>query len=148
MRFTKHVLLVTTLFAAALAPPALARPATPGAGGEDCPNERCCNVRVRFEYSGEKRRCGLGIRIFGVGGSIMGEVCWDHETKIPAHQENHGVYGAGSKCVKERDLTVQTRDCKCGGLMLPILETGFPFKCVCGEYKDSGTVEDFETLEC
>ena len=121
-----------------------------GIGGEEipCANERACNIPVQFHYGGKTWKCGVGIKILGVGGAIYGEICFQHETMIPAHQECHGVANEGTRCVKEDDILVKTRDCKCGGLMLPFLDTGFPLKCECGDYYYSGTIEDFMTEDC
>jgi len=113
-----------------------------------CVDTAASQVEVSIIKHGDSERCGVGIVIFGVGGSLIGSKCSEHETRTPAHQACEGEVNAGTKCVPETSLAVETRDCKCGGLVIPWIEIGIPTTCVCGDWTNSGTVEDMKTALC
>lgn len=114
----------------------------------ECPNTSASQVDVEFQAHGELKTCGLGFVIFGIGGAILGENCPEHETRVPAHQECRGAENAGTKCSKDTDLAVETRECACGGLVIPGIRIGIPTTCSCEGWYKSGTVEDFRTERC
>jgi len=116
--------------------------------GSVCANVKATQVDAEFETSGVPKTCGLGIVIFGVGGSIVGEKCYPLETTVPAHQTCQGEANFGTYCAPDGRIQVDSRECRCGGLVLPFLNTGIPAKCICKDADTQGTVEDFETKEC
>ncbi len=123
---------------------------TPSPSGTDptCIGQRACQVESKVTTGGTTSTCGVAIRILGVGGGILGATCHEFETKTPAHQVCHGASAEGMKCVPDSVLQVMTRECSCGGLVVPIINTGFPVSCDCGDWSADGTVEDFKTVKC
>ncbi|MEZ5979068.1 MAG: hypothetical protein R3F34_12705 [Planctomycetota bacterium] len=114
----------------------------------DCPNEQASQVEAIFKNSNDAETCGLGIKILGYGGSIVGERCPRWEKIVPAHQVCRGEALHGHFCTKERDIAVRVRTCECGGLVIPFIETGLPVSCECSAWFDAGWVEDMETVLC
>lgn len=122
--------------------------ASPGAFAQRCPNEQATSVSASFTVSPQFETCGIGVRIFGVGGSILGEKCHRWEAETPAHSVCSGAPLADHRCVPRALLDVRTRTCECGGLVLPFIETGFPVSCECSDWRVSGTVLDHTTIAC
>ncbi len=118
------------------------------AKADTCPDQKASQVDGKFTQFGNKKVCGLGIVIFGVGGSIIGEDCWQVEMKTPAHQECLGEPLPDHYCEKQGELQVEVRTCKCGGLVIPGIQVGFPTDCVCSDWTNFGSVEDFQTDYC
>lgn len=118
------------------------------ASAGDCPDTKATDVPGRVEASARAERCGIGIKIFGIGGAIIGTRCPRHEIATPAHATCAGEALTGHRCVKKADYVVARRECRCKGLVIPLIETGFPTSCRCGAWKRFGTVEHFQTLEC
>ncbi|WP_145183204.1 hypothetical protein [Planctomycetes bacterium Pla163] len=114
----------------------------------DCPDEQATDVPGRVEASTRAERCGIGLKIFGIGGTIIGTRCPRHEIATPAHATCAGEKLAGHRCVKKGLVPVSRRECSCKGLVIPLIDTGIPTSCRCGAWKRFGTVENFETLEC
>lgn len=116
--------------------------------GAPCPNQKATHVRVEIEERGRTRTCGVGIKILGIGGSIIGVKCPRFEVRTPAHQTCKGEPVEGMKCVPDGVLIVEVRECNCGGLMLPYIHTGLPTHCTCGDWRAAGQVETFRTASC
>lgn len=116
--------------------------------GAPCPNKRATNVEAEVKERGRARTCGVGIKILGVGGSIIGSRCPRFEIKIPAHQTCKGDPAEGMKCIPDGVLRIEIRECNCGGLIIPYLNTGLPTTCTCGDWGDGGQVETFRTVSC
>lgn len=117
-------------------------------GGTQCPNQKASLVPARVEFSGGYRRCGLGLTVFGVGGAIIGDRCYKFETLYPAHAACQGETAEGTRCVPDSVAPVLLRECECGGLILPGLNTGIPTRCTCDEWRNAGTVETSKTVAC
>jgi len=132
------VLLITALFSDHSAAQA----------GQGCSNTKATQVPVEVTKSGSSERCGIGLVIFGFGGAIIGSKCKQFETMTPAHQTCSDEASLGNSCVLEGTEKVQTRECSCGGLVIPGIEIGIPTSCVCGDWYPNGTVEDFKTAPC
>ncbi len=115
---------------------------------DDCPNVMASQVEAEYNYHGKPERCGVGIEILGVGGAIFGDLCYPYQSRVPAHQECMGKKNPGTRCVKDRDLIVRTRECDCAGLVIPWIKIGIPVSCECDDWYDDGTVEDFKTVPC
>ncbi len=113
-----------------------------------CPDQRASQVDGKITQAGQMKVCGIGLVIFGVGGAIVGEDCWQFELKTPAHQECLGEPLPDYYCEKQGDLPVEMRTCKCGGLVIPGIQIGIPTECVCSEWSILGHVEDFQTAYC
>lgn len=117
----------------------------------DCNNLLAVNEGPEIIDDGGDRTCGVGLVIFGFGGSIWGEKCPKVQHKIPAHQVCQIVelpIPNVFHCQKEMNVPVYTRENDCGGAVIPYLEVGIPTNCVYGEWKENGSVEDFETKHC
>lgn len=128
---------------------ALCAPATLARGHDvDCADVKASQVSAMVNYSGTPKTCGVGIVIFGVGGSIVGEKCYPLVTTTPAHQECMGEPNEGTRCVLEGTLEVKAKQCECGGLVVPFIKIGIPAVCACTDTTGGGTVEDFETMTC
>ena len=115
--------------------------------GNDCHDVRASQVDARIDNLGESQRCGLGIRIFGLGGGIFGPSCPDKKATYPAHQVCRGEVNPGTRCVPEGRLPVVVEDCECSratvlgtGLLLP--------SCNCHNVPDESHVEDARTEAC
>jgi hypothetical protein len=116
---------------------------------QGCMHQKATQVDSKTEDDGATKSCGLiGIRIFGWGGALFGEDCPEKKVTTPAHQECRGEKVPNFNCIKEGTLDVLVKDCDCGGLILPVLDTGIPLTCNCGPEHKEGTVEDFETVNC
>jgi len=120
----------------------------PARADSGCADTKATQVDVEITKSGDAHRCGIGIVVLGVGGGLFGPRCVEHETRTPAHQACMGEANKGTKCVPETTLGVETRDCHCGGLVIPGIEIGIPTTCVCSDWFASGTVEDMKTVLC
>lgn len=117
----------------------------------DCNNLIAVNQDPEIIDDGGDRTCGVGLVIFGFGGSIWGEKCPKVQHKIPAHQVCQSVelpIPDVFHCKKELNVPVYTRENDCGGAVIPYIEVGIPTSCIYGEWKENGDVEDFETLHC
>lgn len=125
-----------------------ATPRPNGDLGTPCPNKMASDVAMEIQDRGGTRKCGLGIRILGIGGSIVGVDCPRVQVLVPAHQKCQGADGEGMKCVTDGTKPVERRECGCGGLMIPYIKTGLPFSCECGEWLNGGQVENFKTAMC
>lgn len=112
-----------------------------------CPNQRATQVDARTYWTGEVERCGIGIRILGIGGSIFGPRCGERKVFEPAHQVCRGEDNPGTACLPSRTIELQTEECHCAdktvlgtGILLP--------SCECSPGGVGGTVEDFSTVPC
>ncbi len=117
----------------------------------DCNSLIAINKQPTVVDEGGTRTCGVGLVIFGVGGSIWGEKCPKIQHKTPAHQVCEIVQLPIPDifhCQKEQNLPVYTRENSCGGAVIPYIEVGVPTTCNYGEWKENGDVEDFETVPC
>lgn len=113
-----------------------------------CPNQKASQVRSEVKNIGDAKTCGIGIVVFGIGGGIFGETCHPTKHTYPAHQVCNGEYGDHMRCTLEQSLDIKEEKCKCGGLVLPILQTGIPTSCVCSDNGPRGSIEDFKTEAC
>jgi hypothetical protein len=118
------------------------------ASARDCPDQKATNVPPQVIESGDKETCGLGIQIFGIGGSIIGESCpkWLH--LIPAHSDCLGDALVGYECRPVGTFAVQRQSCDCGGLVLPFIETGIPTSCECTDPVNAGGYITYGTFAC
>lgn len=114
----------------------------------ECPNTKATQVGASVRYVGEPKKCGLGLVVLGVGGGLVGDKCHPTVFTTPAHQDCTGATNDGTRCVPEGTMNVEKKECKCGGLVLPIFEIGIPTTCHCDPPVNSGTVEDFKTELC
>lgn len=115
----------------------------------DCPNIQAMQVNTKVVTTGDSERCGLGIQVFGFGFAFFGELCPDKKETIPAHQVcDYETEAKGKNCLFEVSLETIVEECDCGGLVLPLLDTGIPTSCKCEIMPMGGTVEDFKTVEC
>jgi hypothetical protein len=112
-----------------------------------CPDVRATQVDAHTENGGATHRCGLGFKLFGLGGGLFGPECPERTFTYPSHQECNGDYSPGTRCVPEGDMQVTAKECHCDratifgtGLLLP--------SCSCHETNDGGEVEDAETILC
>jgi hypothetical protein len=113
-----------------------------------CPHTRASQVNA-FTYDlGPSRRCGVGLYLFGFGGAILGELCPAFRMFHPAHQVCLGEHADDMRCEPEGPLEVKRKSCSCGGLVIPVIDTGVPTSCVCDNETAAGTVEDFRTVLC
>lgn len=118
------------------------------AAANDCPDQKATNVPPEIIVSADKKTCGLGIQIFGVGGSIIGESCpaWMH--LIPAYSDCLGDELVGHECRPLGTVAVQVQRCDCGGLVLPFIETGIPTTCECTDPVSAGGYITYGTYAC
>ena len=117
-------------------------------GQEPCPDVRASQVDGKVQWVGEVVRCGIGFRIFGLGGGIFGPRCPEEKHHIPAHQVCQGEPNDGTRCVPAGTLEIEKDECECSSAT--ILGTGLLFpSCNCAESGlSAGTVEDFATERC
>jgi hypothetical protein len=115
---------------------------------DDCPDQKATNVPPEVIESADKKTCGLGIQIFGIGGSIIGESCpkWMHF--IPAHSDCLGAALVGYECRPVGTFAVERQVCDCGGLVLPFIETGIPTTCECSDPVNAGSYITYGTYVC
>jgi hypothetical protein len=113
----------------------------------DCANTKASQVDARVVPGGSVRRCGIGIRIFGIGGGVFGPRCPEKKFTYPSHQECRGENALGSFCEPEGTLPVTVEECECGtatllgtGLLIPI--------CDCDSGGTAGHIEDARTSPC
>jgi hypothetical protein len=116
--------------------------------GKACPDEQATDVPASHLKSTEYERCGLGVKLFGVGGAILGPKCYEYEVRTPAHQKCMGDLLEDHQCVVEGEVDEEVRYCECGGLVIPGIKTGIPIACVCGDWERLGRIEDFMTQKC
>lgn len=117
----------------------------------DCNQLVAAPVDATVKEEGGSRTCGVGLVIFGVGGSIWGEKCPKIQHKSPAHQVCKYIelpVPAVFHCQKQGELPVFTRENDCGGAVLPYIEVGIPTSCIHGPWIENGHLEDFETVTC
>jgi len=112
-----------------------------------CPDVRATPVPARVDRSTDTRRCGFGIRIFGLGLSLFGPECPDKKFIYPAHQECKGDAHPGFLCTPGGFLDVEVEDCDCGeatvfgtGLLIP--------SCDCLAGGVAGHVQDASSGVC
>lgn len=105
-------------------------------------------TQAQVKVDGGYERCGLGLQILGIGGAIWGEKCPRHEIAIPAHTHCVGSDTAALDCVVNHWAPVQRRSCDCDGLVIPLLETGIPTKCVCTDWVEFGQVPVHVAVPC
>ena len=143
MTIRKQLFLAVLLTGLAL----LGSPARGASNG--CSDTKATQVDIAYTQQGSTERCGLGIVIFGFGGALIGSKCSQFEVKTPAHQICEGEPAEGMNCEFETAMTVEQRECHCGGLVIPGIEVGIPTTCVCDDtWGYGGTVEDFKTTSC
>ena len=112
-----------------------------------CPDVRASQVDARETVSGDSPRCGIGIRIFGLGGGLFGPRCPETTFTYPSHQECLGESAPGNLCLAGDSMTVLRRRCECSELTL--LGTGFLSPvCDCNEDNQGGEVQDASTQNC
>jgi|GEM_PF-6111357 len=104
--------------------------------------------QAQVRVDGGYERCGLGLQIFGIGGAILGEKCPRHEIAIPPHTYCVGSDTAALDCVVDHWAVVQRRSCDCDGLVIPLIETGIPTKCVCSDWVEFGQVPVHVAVRC
>lgn len=119
-----------------------------GAPGDGCPHQQASQVEAVYKTAQEYETCGVGIKILGYGGSLIGERCARWEKIVPAYQVCRGEPLADHRCTTDRDLPVAVRTCECGGLVIPFIETGLPVACLCSDWFQAGWVEDMKTERC
>ncbi len=115
---------------------------------EPCPDVRSSQIDARVEVSDTGKKCGIGIRILGLGGSIGGEFCPSYKFVYPSHQECKGDASPGNRCQPAGQLAVTALRCDCAifggfgtGIVLP--------NCECAEDPAAGGhVEDARTVSC
>jgi len=112
-----------------------------------CPDVRATAIPARVDRSNDSRRCGFGIKIFGIGGSLFGPKCPDKKFIYPAHQQCEGAAHPGTRCVPGSFLDVEVEDCDCSeatvfgtGLLIP--------GCTCIPGGVAGHVQDAKTELC
>ena len=91
--------------------------------------------------------CGLGLKIFGIGGSIFGKECPESSIRTPKYTLCGGTLN-GYRCIPDGSLEVSIRHCECRGLEIPFLETGIPLDCHCGDWQNFGSVPNFTHVLC
>ncbi|MBK7876394.1 MAG: hypothetical protein IPJ77_11670 [Planctomycetes bacterium] len=135
------------LFSTLFFMPILPLDAGGGVGPPACPNERACDVGVKFEEQGTPRTCGVGISLFGFDLSIGGDECYPMRLTYPAHQECHGKRNVGTYCAVEQVQPVSVEHCDCS--RAAVLGTGFTLPdCVCTAAGTLGTLTDYKTENC
>jgi hypothetical protein len=148
MRTTLHVIHAIHVTAATLALAILgSRAHAAPQVTADCPNTKASQVDARVENGGNVRRCGVGIRIFGIGGGIFGPRCPEMKFTYPSHQECNGDQAQGTLCEPEGQIPVTFERCECSsatflgtGLLIP--------SCSCASGGTAGHVEDARTVPC
>jgi len=118
------------------------------AAQEPCPDVRASQVDARTYWSGDIVRCGVGFRIFGIGGGLFGPRCGDRKIHVPAHQVCNGEANPGTKCLPAGTIELSFEECHCA--RATVLGTGLLFpSCECSPGAGNpGTVEDFMTVPC
>ncbi len=113
----------------------------------NCPDVCATQVDARVVEAGSSRRCGFGIRIFGIGGGIFGPMCPDFILTYPSHQECKGDPSPGTFCAPEGPLQVRAERCRCA--RATVLGTGVLIpSCECERTDGGGHVQDAQTLPC
>jgi len=118
------------------------------ATADDCPDQKATNIPPEVVESPDKKTCGLGIQIFGIGGSIIGESCPKWLQFVPAHSDCQGAELVGHECRPLGTASVTMQRCKCGGLVLPFIETGIPSTCECSDPVAAGAYITYGTFPC
>jgi hypothetical protein len=112
-----------------------------------CPDQRADNVPAHFATSGTVNQCATYFQFLGLSIVIGKHRCPTTELLHPAHQECFGTAHAGTDCVKTGEMPAYRRDCQCkpadGGAMGSVDEM-----CICTDWMQSGTIEDYATVEC
>lgn len=91
--------------------------------------------------------CGLGLKVFGIGGSIFGKECPSYSIRTPKYALCGGTLN-GYRCVPDGTFPVFVQHCECRGLEIPFIETGIPIDCHCGDWEPFGSVPNFTHVLC
>ncbi len=139
MQGSKLAVVLVSLFAAAGAP---AR-----AQVSVCPHVRADNVPAHTVQLGPMSQCEHYLSLFGLSMVVGSTPCPRTILLHPAHQECCGTANYGTLCAGASTIPAYKRECECQPVKLPALGT-VDEECVCSAWMQSGTIEDFQTLDC